>query len=56
MFEEVLWVEAGHHGVLLSVDDEGWTGDQRQKLHTDTPYTEHIKVNIRSFLALIFIM
>lgn len=37
VFEEVLWVEAGHHGVFLSMDDEGWTGDQGQKLHADTP-------------------
>lgn len=28
-------MDAGHHGVFLSVDDEGWTVDQGQKLHTD---------------------
>lgn len=37
MFEEVLWVETGHHGVSLSVDNEGWTADEWQQLHTDAP-------------------
>lgn len=34
---EVLRVNAGHHGIFLSVDDEGWTADQRQQLHADAP-------------------
>lgn len=37
VFQEVLWVEAGNHGVFLSMNDEGWTGDEGQKLHADAP-------------------
>lgn len=52
VFEKVLWVEVGHHGVFLSMNDEGGAADQGQKFHADTPWQEDSKVTILTLLSL----